>query len=452
MPLQIWTPDHTAQLTAAAGQNLARGISSFGNSIGRALERHQEEKKKKEEELKSILAADKAAISFADALPDEMREQLKLPDKYTMRLQPGGAATAMMTGAFKALGAQQAHSQIAEAMARKKQAEAEAKNNARFPAFADEMGRYAPPGDLPYNIPPQDFERLALPEGQTQPGPRELFQALSRTKFNPGNEMSQLVNALEQKRSGALDLSTAFDMARNPPPGFGAGTVNINPNGTPGLQFGPAPLPAPTVIKPLPLEGGGQSGKGLYGDKIVDVPTDRSKALTDAQANALQFSERMAFNNSIIDHLEEKGFNPASTGAAVQGALPNFLTGDMRQQYDAAAHNWVSAVLRKESGAAISKSEETAALSQYFPKFGDSPAVVKQKSELRRLAEKNMRRAVGDIPAGNTGSTDAEVSKRIGGVRTAIDGRVMVSKDGKKFWLPEAQLPEALRSGYQRVP
>ena len=81
----------------------------------------------------------------------------------------------------------------------------------------------------------------------------------------------------------------------------------------------------------------------------------------------------------------------------LQKWTPNVMTGEKFQSYDAARKNWISAVLRKESGAAISKSEEKGALEQYFPAFGDSATVVKQKAELRTLAETNMRRAIGGI-------------------------------------------------------
>jgi hypothetical protein len=91
--------------------------------------------------------------------------------------------------------------------------------------------------------------------------------------------------------------------------------------------------------------------------------------------------------------------------------LPNFLANEASQQYRSAAKNWISAVLRKESGAAISKSEETGALEQYFPKLGDAPSVIQQKGQLRKLAEENMRRAIGNIDEAPSGQAAASQPK-----------------------------------------
>ncbi len=222
------------------------------------------------------------------------------------------------------------------------------------------------------------------------PGVRELIGAHANAGLElPPAVMEHLVQ--QQGRSPAMGPGALAALGFLPTGG------QLNPNGSASINFGPKPPPTPGSIVPIPTEGGGESGKGLFGDKIVDIPTDRSKSLTDAQANALQYSERMKFNNDVLHKLESTGFDPSGVGAAVQEWTPNFLATEDFQKYDAARRNWVSAVLRKESGAAISKSEEAGAVNQYFPKLGDSRGTVAQKAALRILAEENMRKAVGEI-------------------------------------------------------
>ena len=61
-----------------------------------------------------------------------------------------------------------------------------------------------------------------------------------------------------------------------------------------------------------------------------------------------------------------------------------------RQEVDAARKNFVTAVLRKESGAAISPSEFYTESQKYFPQPGDEPAVIAQKRHARDTAIKAM--------------------------------------------------------------
>lgn len=120
-----------------------------------------------------------------------------------------------------------------------------------------------------------------------------------------------------------------------------------------------------------------------------------TKPLTESQSNAKMFSSRMATNNGTLLGIEAKGFDPTSFGTTVQSFLPNrFQSGDL-QAYNAAKQNWIAAVLRKESGAAISSKEYSDANKQYFPQDGDSKAVVQQKQALRQQVEQQMREASG---------------------------------------------------------
>jgi hypothetical protein len=53
------------------------------------------------------------------------------------------------------------------------------------------------------------------------------------------------------------------------------------------------------------------------------------------------------------------------------------------QKQEQAERNFINAVLRRESGAAISPSEFENAAMQYFPRLGDSPETLAQKRQNR---------------------------------------------------------------------
>src|SRR3990167_6370743 len=109
---------------------------------------------------------------------------------------------------------------------------------------------------------------------------------------------------------------------------------------------------------------------------------------TAAQSSANGYADRVAEANVVIDTLGSK-----FTGKfAIGGSLPNTLQSGDRQAYEQAKRNFVNAVLRRESGAAISPSEFTSAEKQYFPQAGDQPQVVKQKEVSRNTAINNLYR------------------------------------------------------------
>lgn len=141
-------------------------------------------------------------------------------------------------------------------------------------------------------------------------------------------------------------------------------------------------------------------------------PVVGGKPLTEAQGNATAFGMRAKESNALLSQLEKSGTtNTGITRSAIsstvgmtpfigdkleQGVssamnvLPSFLGGPnaAQQETDQARRNFVTAVLRKESGAAISPSEFANEAQKYFPQPGDSDKVIKQKQDARELAIK----------------------------------------------------------------
>jgi hypothetical protein len=128
------------------------------------------------------------------------------------------------------------------------------------------------------------------------------------------------------------------------------------------------------------------------------------KSLSPEEGNALSYSERMRFDNLIMDQADINGVNPskelidgfiADYGKDKAFSISNALLDEGFQSFKVAADNFIRAVLRKESGAAIAETEYIGAFKDYIPLLGDSPKVVQQKRTLRQGITNTMRRISG---------------------------------------------------------
>lgn len=197
-------------------------------------------------------------------------------------------------------------------------------------------------------------------------------------------------------------------------------------------------------------------GVGLYvGDKRTGVarpvtdpagkPVVPFKSLTEGQAKANLFGTRMKEADRIINELASNGVLAPSLPQQITGG--NGITGRAataaakpeQQQVDQAQRDFINAVLRRESGAAIAREEFDNARMQYFAQPGDSEQVLAQKARNRALAIEGMlaevpeeRRTVPPPPA-NKGvppvpiKSDADFNKLPSGTRfQAPDGTIRV--------------------------
>lgn len=122
-----------------------------------------------------------------------------------------------------------------------------------------------------------------------------------------------------------------------------------------------------------------------------------SGKMTGEQGKVATFTDRMAeAHKTITDAEKVNSEHPYQAGAkaAFGDYATPFLGADM-QQMDQAQRNFVNAVLRRESGAAIAPSEFESAAKQYFPQIGDSPDVIAQKRQNRITALQGQAREAG---------------------------------------------------------
>jgi len=212
----------------------------------------------------------------------------------------------------------------------------------------------------------------------------------------------------------------------------------------------PAVAPDPLVAAMQTMKAGGvapaaiadaalprQSGESpkAYDQRMAKAREEADKALREAgnpkaknegQGLATGFGMRMKESNAILNAMEDRGItNTGVTRSVVSGVLgaipaigekleektsaamnvlPSWAGGPSaeQQQVEQARRNFITAVLRKESGAVISPQEFMAEEKKYFPQLGDLEPVVRQKREAREIAIRAM-----DVQSGNKTPTAA---------------------------------------------
>jgi hypothetical protein len=133
-----------------------------------------------------------------------------------------------------------------------------------------------------------------------------------------------------------------------------------------------------------PRSGVGKSVLGQDGQPLAGI----TKPLNDSQSKALLFGTRMQEANKVLNDLASTGTSSSVPGSRspVIGGLINAFSGEDQQSLDQAKRDFMTAVLRRESGASISPGEFDTADKQYFPQVGDSEKVKSQKARNRELA------------------------------------------------------------------
>lgn len=128
--------------------------------------------------------------------------------------------------------------------------------------------------------------------------------------------------------------------------------------------------------------------------------TLNGKPQSAIQAQVQGYADRTNQADVIINNLGSAGTDAKDS---FYGGIPyigNYLTSNKYQQLQQAQNNFVNAVLRRESGAAISSSEFASAAKQYFPQPGDSKETIQQKTVNRQTTidnlfqQSNIRRSV----------------------------------------------------------
>ena len=166
----------------------------------------------------------------------------------------------------------------------------------------------------------------------------------------------------------------------------------------------------------------GDRAYGLQLEKLKQEKTAAPKPLTEYQGKSLGFGLRAEDANSNLEKVGTGYSQLAIDAARKVEDLPGVGTGAYAllspesKQALQAQRNFINAVLRQESGAAIAPSEFTNAQKQYFPQPGDDKETLKQKSDNRKRAISNFKTSAGPSVEGEFGRaapmSDADILKQ----------------------------------------
>lgn len=142
------------------------------------------------------------------------------------------------------------------------------------------------------------------------------------------------------------------------------------------------------------------------------------KPPTDTQVQSAGYADRIGQANAIIDSKADTFKNMSYTQfklAESNSLLANsVLSPDVRQAAQA-MRNFITAKLRKESGASISPTEFADARLQYFPSLNDDPTTLANKKALRDSVLSNLIVGSGSAYTGKSTTPDNPFSQSLGG-------------------------------------
>lgn len=137
---------------------------------------------------------------------------------------------------------------------------------------------------------------------------------------------------------------------------------------------------------------------------------------SSGQYKVAGYGNRMVQAEKVYNQLISEGFDPASMTTALVRNLPEAAKTPLIKSYLQAQENFVTAVLRPESGAVISDSEFAREEKKYFPQVGDDERVLEQK-ENSRMAKQ--------------AETQAEAGGAFGEVVSKYEALIQKRKDAK---------------------
>ena len=117
--------------------------------------------------------------------------------------------------------------------------------------------------------------------------------------------------------------------------------------------------------------------------------------LKESEGTSTMYGGRMQMAQDILATVEGEGTDFYQSIVSNVPLVGNYMTSSEYKLYDQAKRNFINALLRRESGAAIAESEFSNAEKQYFPQPGDTAAVIAQKKQNRELATSLMMASAG---------------------------------------------------------
>ena len=225
--------------------------------------------------------------------------------------------------------------------------------------------------------------------------------------------LGQNYNEVDADAPGAMQMFVKDEAGNNSPLYFAtkqqskdlAEIKTTNKDGTESTRFVPKEAGAEYTSYPKPekkekdrlIEIDTVDANGNPIKKVVTAQAGatypRDEKPNDSQLQAAGFGKRAIASDSTITKLLSSGYDPSSSWK-IKNKLPfvgNMVSSDDDQSFSQAKMDFVTAVLRKESGAAISPKEFEGEDLKYFPQIGDSQQVIAQKADSRQRAIETLK-------------------------------------------------------------
>ena len=152
------------------------------------------------------------------------------------------------------------------------------------------------------------------------------------------------------------------------------------------------------------IAGAQPAPKGKDGQLTVDPETGQMSyapgvgtSLKEGEGKSVTYGVRAAAGLKKLEDLEDGGYNPGNEQDRFAANLPggNYVMSKTGQKYAQAEREFLGAILRKDTGAAVTDGEMEFYGEQFFPRAGDSAGVIKQKRTARRTAFDALKKGSG---------------------------------------------------------
>lgn len=121
---------------------------------------------------------------------------------------------------------------------------------------------------------------------------------------------------------------------------------------------------------------------------------EKKAKFSEGESKAAGFANRIKGSLGTMSRLEAEGYDASNLGDFIGEGLPaplaGLVTSNEGQQYQTAKADFITSVLRKESGAAIADSEFVREDKKYFPQPNDTADTIAQKARMREKALESM--------------------------------------------------------------
>jgi hypothetical protein len=178
---------------------------------------------------------------------------------------------------------------------------------------------------------------------------------------------------------------------------------SMSVTGPDGRPISSQPSPAQATVtgpdgKEIPIPAG--VDPKAFRTEVTKATADAATGKkTEVQGKAEQFANRMeTAEASLAGGLEKQALGASGAFQAIAGGVPvvgSTMQSEAYQRYNQAKSQFVTALLRQESGAAIGKEEFNRYDREFFPQPGDTQATIDQKAQSRRVAIEAMKKGAG---------------------------------------------------------